>query len=365
MRKFFHLSWTIMLKDLRVYLRHPTNIVVVLAPAIIFLLIQALGAAAVGRSPVALVNDDNGIEGQRIVQAIRDADVFRLSEVDAAQAQALYDNLSVVAIVTIPAGFTGRMDAHQPASVDVLVNNLNLDFTNDIRRAVPDAIAQYYQAQGDASPIKVTMNETDLRAVDVELFQYAALPAIIMLLLIGGLITGGLSTAREFEDRTIKELLLSPVPSAAIVVGKVLAGFVASFCLGVIILGGVTALGWVHPSGIYWLVGLLVVALTALFGAGLGVAIGASIRHVMPVIVVSLVSTFYLFFLAGGVGVLAFEPAWLQQIAVFDPLTYGTHALQMALFYQSSDLLLRDSAVLALSALATLGIGSAVVRKVI
>ena len=103
-----------------------------------------------------------------------------------------------------------------------------------------------------------------------------------------------------------------------------------------------TLLGWVHPSVIYWLVGLLVVALTALFGAGLGVAIGASIRHVMPVIVVSLVLTFYLFFLAGGVGVLAFEPTWLQQIAVFDPLTYGTHALQMALFYQSSDLLARQ-----------------------
>ena len=65
------------------------------------------------------------------------------------------------------------------------------------------------------------MNETNLRSVDVEFFQYAALPTIIMLLLIGGLITGGLSMAREFEDETIKELLLSPVSSAAIVTGKV------------------------------------------------------------------------------------------------------------------------------------------------
>jgi ABC-type multidrug transport system permease subunit len=365
MQNFFRFSWKIMLKDLQVYLRHPTNIVVVLVPSIVFLLVQALGAAAVGRSPVALVNQDNGIEGRRIVQAIHNADVFRLSEVDVAQAQALYDNLNVVAIVTIPAGFSSQVETHQPASIDVQVNNLNLDFTNDIRRAVPDAITQYYLAQGNSSPIKITMNETNLRSVDVEFFQYAALPTIIMLLLIGGLITAGLSTAREFEDETIKELLLSPVPSAAIVTGKVLAGFVTSFCLGVIVLAGVTLLGWVHPSVIYWLVGLLVVALTALFGAGLGVAIGASIRHVMPVIVVSLVLTFYLFFLAGGVGVLAFEPAWLQQIAVFDPLTYGTHALQMALFYQSSDLLLRDSIVMALSALVTLIIGSTVVRRVI
>jgi ABC-2 type transport system permease protein len=50
------------------------------------------------------------------------------------------------------------------------------------------------------------------------------------------------------------------------------------------------------------------------------------------------------------VAVLAFEPFWLQQIGTFIPLAYGNHALQMAVFYRSSDLLGRDVAVLALSA---------------
>ncbi len=45
---------------------------------------------------------------------------------------------------------------------------------------------------------------------------------------------------------------------------------------------------------------------------------------------------------------LAFEPVWLQGIASFVPLTYGVHALQMALFYNSADLLARDVLVLAL-----------------
>jgi len=52
--------------------------------------------------------------------------------------------------------------------------------------------------------------------------------------------------------------------------------------------------------------------------------------------------------------VLAFEPNWLQAIAAFIPLTYGIHAMQMALFYSSADLLGRDILVLGLSALATL-----------
>src|SRR6266480_3310740 len=54
-------------------------------------------------------------------------------------------------------------------------------------------------------------------------------------LMIGGLVTGGLSTAREWETRTVKELLLSPATGSAIITGKVLAGFITTFTLGVLV----------------------------------------------------------------------------------------------------------------------------------
>ena len=268
-------------------------------------------------------------------------------------------------MITIPPGFTSQVQAHQAAPLEVTINNLNLDFTNDIRRAVPDAITQYYLAQGNASPIKVSLSEQDLRQVDVQLFQYAVLPTVILLLMISGLITGGLTTAREWENATIKELLLSPAPGGAIIAGKALAGFLTSFTLGTVVLLVSAALGWIHPQGIYWLVMLGVVALVALLGAGLGVAIGASLRRIQPAIAVSIILAFYLYFLSGGVGVLAFEPNWLQAIAAFIPLTYGAHALQMAVFYSSADLLGRDVIILALSGLAALGLGAAAVRRLL
>jgi hypothetical protein len=46
---------------------------------------------------------------------------------------------TVIVVITIPADFTECVERHDPASILVRVNNLNLDFTNDIRRAVPDA----------------------------------------------------------------------------------------------------------------------------------------------------------------------------------------------------------------------------------
>ena len=361
--EFFRATQVIMLKDLQVWLRQPVTLIATVAPALILILVELLGAQAVGRSPVALVVQDSGPQGLQIAQAIRDANVFRLREVDAARAQVLLKNLDVVAVVSIPAGFSQHVLAHQAATVDVTINNLNLDFTNDIRRAVPDAITRYYAAQGDESPIKINMNEHDLRARDIQMFQYSVLPIVVLVLLISGLITGGNAAAREWESATVKELLLSPAPGGAIIAGKVLAGFLTSFALGLLVLLAVDGLGWIYPQGIYWLNMLLVVGLVALFGASLGVAIGAALQRIMPVIAVSVNLAFYLFFLAGGMGVLAFEPQWLQNIAAFVPLTYGTHALQMALFYNSADLLGRDVLVLGLSSLAALALGAVMVRR--
>jgi len=108
---------------------------------------------------------------------------------------------------------------------------------------------------------------------------------------------------------------------------------------------------------------LLVIALVALLSSGLGVAIGALTQRIQAVIAISINVALYLFFLAGGTGVLAFEPNWLQNIAAFVPLTYGNHALQMAVFYSSADQLGRDAAILSFSALAALALGILAMRK--
>ncbi len=313
---FFHAIWVILRKDIRVLLRQPANIAATLVPPIAFLLVNALGAAAVGRNPVALVTLDQGVKGQQMAQIIHNANVFRITDASPTQAQVLLNNIDVAAIITIPADFTQRVDAHVNAPIDVTVNNLNLDFTNDIRRAVPDAITQFYQAQGKASSVKVTMQETDLRHRDVEFFQYNILPTILLLLMISGLINGGLSTAREWESRTVKELLLSPVSRGAIIAGKVFAGFAITFILGMLVLLLGYVLGWTRPEGVYWLSTLLTIALVSLLSAGLGVAIGAALRRVQVVIAVAINVAIYLFFLSGGIGVLAFEPTWLQNCAI-------------------------------------------------
>jgi len=360
---FVRAVWTICKKDLRVWLRQPSNVAITVLPALALLFVDALSAGAVGRSPVALVTLDQGPRGQQMAQVIHQADLFRVSDATPAQAQVLYNNLDVVAILTIPANFTQSVEAHAPIHIEVQINNLNTDFTNDIRRAVPDAITQFYQQRGGESPIKVTLQEQNLRSQDIQLFQYSAMPLLLLLLVVSGLVSSSLAAASEWETHTIKELLLSPASSGAIITGKVLTGFVTTFALGVLVLGVGDLLGWVQPVGVYWLEVLLILALVALFSAGLGVTLGALLERIQPVSSAAIVIALYLFFLTGGTAVLAFDPGWLQTVATFVPLYYGRHALEMAIFYQSSDQLGRDSTVLAGSALLAVGLGILAMRR--
>lgn len=108
---------------------------------------------------------------------------------------------------------------------------------------------------------------------------------------------------------------------------------------------------------------LLTIALVSLLSSGLGVAVGAAFQRFQAVIGISINAALYLYFLAGGIGVLAFEPVWLQNIAAFDPLTYGRHALEMAIFYSSSDMFALDMGILAISALAAVCIGVLSMRR--
>jgi ABC-2 type transport system permease protein len=360
---FLRTVWAIFRKDLAVWLRNRRNIAATILPPLVFLLVQALGAAAVGRSPVALVTLDTGPKGRQMQQIFHTADVFRITDATPGQAQMLLKNIQVIAVITIPADFTQRVDAHVSSPVDVTLNNLNLDFTNDIRRSVPDAITQFYQAQGSTSPIKVTVSEQDLRQQDIQLFQYSVLPAIALLLTLSGLVTSSISTAREWETRTVKEILLSPATKFAIITGKVLSGFVTTFLLGVLVLSLGAILGWTRPEGIYWLTSFLIIALIALMSTGLGVALGAALQRGLPVIAISINVAFYLFFLGGGVGVLSFEPVVLQNIAAYIPLTYGVHALQQAIFYSSSDRLGLDVLVLSACAVVAVGLGVFSMRR--
>lgn len=333
-------------KDLTIYLRQWKTIVTSLVMPATYILVALLGSIAVGRNPVALVVVDQGKVADQVAQAIVASDVFRVVQVPASTAEDMYNNLQIGAIITIPPGFSQAVEHHQRAPILVEADNLNLDFMNDMRRSVPDAITVYYGSLQN-NPLNVTIDQVNLRSHDVDLFQYEVVPLIALLVTVCGLIATSAGAARELETLSVKEALLAPVGQSAVLTGKVIAGWIVTCSMGLIMFVAGYLLGWTRPAGVFFFTTLLAIALVALFASTAGILLGCALRRVQSVTVLSTTGSVWLFFLAGGLGIIQFEPVFLRQIAAGDPLTYGTHMLQMAIFYDSYDRIGLDVAVLA------------------
>ena len=256
--------------------RHPNHLdaaarqlAAIIGPPLLCVYVQSMGAAAVGREPVALVDQDHGWQADDLVECDQEFEFFILRVVSAPEAARLFKNIQVAAVITIPAGMSDRLGDGEFASVYVTINNLNADFTNDIRRSIPDAISDFYAGLDLASPIKIVVQETDLRQQDIQLFQYSVLPTVILVLAISGLVGGGLSISREWETSTMKELLLSPAGTGTIIAGKILGEFVTTCVLGLAVLAVSNRIGWLHVSATAWWRASLIIALVSLLSVGL------------------------------------------------------------------------------------------------
>ena len=361
-RRALRAALAIVRKDVGVWARRPSTIAGTVLPALTFMLVIFIAGQAVGRNPVALVVLDRGPQAARLAAILEASDAFDATRATPAEASRLLRDLDVAAVITIPTGFDQAYAAHLPDPVTIEIDNLNLDFTNDLRRSLPMAITRFYGDQ-PGSPLRVRVQETDLRAHDVSLIQFNLVPNLALLLTVAGLVNCGLATSREFEDLTIKELLVAPIGRATLIAGKLLAGWLTTLLVAGVVLAAGALTGVLRPAGWYWLPALGVIALFALASAGLGAALGARLRRFQAVVPAGITIAIYLFFLSGGISVAAFLPGWVQVVSRFTPTYYAVHALQMAVFYQSTEDLGRDVAVLAVTALAGLTAGVLSTRR--
>ncbi len=358
-------------KDIGVWLRQPATIASIVLPAVSLLVILFFFQQAVGRNPVAIVVHDTGPHAQELVKILSDSNAFKIAMITTAQpnAEQALKQLKVAAVITIPSNFDAAFDSHKPDPVTIHINNLNLDFTNDLRRSLPAAITEFYDDknnhnEGISGPIRIHVKETDSRQQDIELLRFELVPNLVLLLTTAGIVNAGAATAREWEDSTIKELLLAPISKTSLIVGKLLSGWITTLLIAAVVLVIGAASGYLRPEDpIYWISTVAIVLLIALASAGLGVAIGAAARRFQRVTAIGIPLSIDLFFLSGGITVAAFLPVWLQTTAHFVPTFYGTHALEMAIFYNSSEGLVQDVTVLGVTALAATILGVLSLRK--
>lgn len=291
------------------------------------LILLSLFVLAGSHAPTAVVMNDTGPYAQQFYNAMDHAHSFQLQKAGASEANDLISAGRIVAVVTIPPDFDTRIAHNQPVQVSVRINNLNTDFTNDIRRAVPLSITTFY-AKAFPDVVTVTPSEHDLQPQDTDYIPYLSVSIVVIGLMIGGLLQSGTASAREWENETMKELLLSPAQRWAIILGKMLGAFVVSLMSVVILLAVLIFVIGVRPENWGEVIGFSL--LTLIIFIAFGTLLGTLLKQRQPVVALAFGVAIPLFFLSGAFGPISFNTPAIQVIAQIFPVYYAIVLMQHA-----------------------------------
>jgi ABC-type transport system involved in multi-copper enzyme maturation permease subunit len=319
--------WACLKKDGKTSLTERTFTIVGTLVPINILFLMTLFVIGGGYAPTAAVMLDRGPYAQQFDQAMSGARSFRLQQASAQDAEALIQAGRIVAVVTIPADFDARVEQNQPVQVDVQVNNLNTDFTNDIRRAIPLSITRFY-ARAFPNLVTIVPRERDAYAQDTAYVPYLAVSILVIGMMLGGVLLSGVGTAREWESATMKELLLSPASRWAIVAGKMLGALVVGLLSLAIVIAAVVLLFGVWPA--HWDEVIGFALLTQVIFIAWGTLLGTLFKNRTPVLALAFGTSIPLFIVSGAFGPLSFTTPAIQFIAQIFPVAYAIALQQHA-----------------------------------
>jgi ABC-2 type transport system permease protein len=323
MRSLMHslrVVWACAKKDIKSALTERVFTIVSIFIPVNILILLSLFVSSGGLAPTAVVMEDTGPYAQQLYDAMSHAHSFRLRQTSATEAQQLISTGRIVAVVTIPADFDTQVQRNQPVQVDVEVNNLNTDFTNDIRRAIPLSITAFY-ANASPNTVTVTPREQDFYPQDTDYVPYLGVSILVIALMIGGGLQAGIGAAREWERDTVKELLLSPASRWSILTGKLLGAFLLSLASVIIVLAVLIGIIGVRPA--HWGEMVFFTLLSLIIFLALGVCIGTVLKVRPPVVTLVVGIAFPLFLLSGAFGPISFNTPALQTLARLFPVYYA------------------------------------------
>ncbi len=303
-----------------------------------------------------VADSDGGPAAARLVETLRavhseEGPYYDVIATDPSAALSAFDEQRALAVIVIPDGFSEAAEAGN-AAVELRLNNINSDYSKNLRLRLDHAV----RALNDelAGPV-MTVKETRWLPRDPTMLGYISTSLLLFGCLYAAMVNTGLQVAAEWNDRTVKNLLLAPAGRGALVAGKILAGLgqsLVSLCLVLAVL--VIGFGFKPTGDLLGMVGIVVA--TLLMGSGIGAAFGVASKKSLAT-ASALIALAIAFFLVSGNEESMRGLAWgqpitaLWQLSRALPTTYAfMSARSIFLTGDTSDLAVNLTIVLASTA---------------
>jgi len=323
--------WTrlkaLIVKELLAVLRDPKGRTVLIVPPIMQLLVFSYAATLeVTNVDVLVLNRDNGHWSQDLVQEIQGSPTFRSIRFTNSpdEVRVAIDTQKVIAAIEIGPTFSRDIEGSRPAKVQLILDgrrsNASQIVSGYLSRIVGTLAAETPAGQRMASSaVTVVARNWFNPNLTYQWFMVPNLVASIALLI--GLIVTALSIARERELGTFDQLMVSPLRTHEILIGKLIPPMmIGLFHITIYILAAVFIFGVPLRGSLFLLYGSAVFYLAAV--VGLGLFISALSMTQQQAILGAFLFMVPAMLLSGFATPIENMPSWLQPITYVNPLRY-------------------------------------------
>lgn len=309
-------------KELQVILGDKKTRILLIAPVVLQTLIFSFAATLeVRHATLAIFNQDGGAASTELMQRLSHTPSFsRLLPVHREQeARSAMDNQEALVLLRIPPDFSRRLDANQSAPLQVLIDGRRSNSAQIALGYVSQVIQDYTTERGARPSSHLVLRNLYNPQLDSKWHVLPSLVAIIIT--IGCLMVTALSVAREREEGTFDQLLVSPLTPAYIMAGKAVPGILVALVQGGIIVS-IAIVGFGLPFS-----GSLPLLLVGLTSYGLALAgVGLFISSISSTQQQAFLGVFAFMVpavnLSGYVAPIENMPLFFKVLAHMNPLTY-------------------------------------------
>ncbi len=323
-----HRLLTLIRKELQSLLREPQTRAILIMPVLIQVLLFPFAATLeVTNATIAIYNEDNGKHAIELTQRFAQAKAFShvLLLKSPQEIRPTLDNQKALLLIRFPADFSRKLAQHQTAPLQILLDGRNSNSAQIAANYLQQIVSNYQQSLLEGQP-KPNNSELVIRNwynpnLDYKWFVVPSL--IAMITTIGVMIVTSLSVAREREQGTLDQLLVSPLATWQIFVGKGAPAMIVAMFQATIVLGvGIWAYGIPFSGSLLLFYFTMVIYGLSLVGFGLLISALCSTQQqafigvfvfMMPAILLS-----------GYVSPVENMPVWLQNLTWVNPIRHFT-----------------------------------------
>jgi ABC-2 type transport system permease protein len=321
-----HRIITLVIKELQALLRDPQGRVLLVAPVVLQLLVFSFAATLeVKNNTLAVYNQDAGAESVELVQRFSKAQAFTemLFVGSEEQMRRVVNEQRALLVLRFPPDFSRSVVAERPVAIQAILDGRRSNSAQIalgyVRQILEGYLADRQQASRAAAIAEITVRHWYNPNLDFVRHIIPSLVAIITT--ISTLVVTALSVAREREQGTFDQLLVSPLTPGMIMIGKTIpAFFVASFQATIIVTAGVFIFRIPFQGALLLLYGAMVFYILAVAGFGLLISSICSTQQQAFLGAFSFIMPGVL--LSGFPSPVENMPAWLQAVDWFNPLRH-------------------------------------------